>query len=63
MEYQDTNIQVHTYFRTGGGGGGDPMAVHFVFILYVVPMQSVPITTNMKSLNTVQARSTPYNIM
>jgi hypothetical protein len=30
MEYQDTNIQVHTYF--GRSWCGNPMAVHFVFI-------------------------------
>ena len=39
---------------------GSSMIVHFVLQL---PMQSVPITSKVASLNTAQARCTSYNVM
>ena len=44
--------------KKGGCHGRDHMVVGFQ-----LPMQSVPITTNVVSSNTTQARCTQYNIM
>jgi hypothetical protein len=45
-------------FRLGGRRGLDHMVIGFI-----LPMQSVPITTNVVSPNPTQTECTRYNIM
>jgi hypothetical protein len=54
--YKFYSISVH-----GGGHRGHDRMV--VFLDLQLPMQSVPITTNVVSSNPVQVRCTRYNIM
>ena len=47
----------------GGPHGRDRMVVGYTFVHVQLPVQSVPITTNIMSSNPAQVRSTRYNIM